>query len=230
MLSSPDLSFNEKSKQVTQKQRDLLQQAKEAAAANDPRKMLEALYQSFVLDSLTRRIVSKWSSLSPEDVELIVAEAIDALYVAISTGKRIDNLIAYLWKVANNKLYDYYRLQQNHRPLTSEDFDQIADHPGELEDELDNGSEDLDWEENRPQVIALVRSLLPRLGQHNVQNVMAYILEAMEKECKGISNMEIAKKLGLSLEVVRQSKHRGFQRLEKIVREQGLATLLSNGI
>ena len=211
-----------------EQQEELLQQAKEAAASGDPGRMLEALHGSFALDGLTRRIASKWQKLSRDEVDFIIAEAVDILYVALCNGKKVLNLVAYLWKTSDHKACDYYRTKQNEKPLTPEELERIPDQSTELEESLDNSATELEWEEKRPRVIAIVRSLLPRLGQHNAQAVMTYILDALSSDCMDISNTEIAEALGLSLDVVRQSKKRGFDRLERIVREEGLAAQVSD--
>lgn len=212
-----------------EQQEELLQQAKEAAASGDPGRMLEALHRSFALDGLTRRIASKWRSLSRDDVELIIAEAVDILYAAIRDRKKVSNLVAYLWKTSDHKADNYYRTQQKNRKiLTPNELEQIPDQSTEFEDELDSSTKELEWEEKRPRAIALARSLLPRLGQHNIQKVMAYIFDALEADCVDISNKEIAEALGLSSDTVRQSKSRGFRKLERIIRDEGLAAQVSD--
>jgi DNA-directed RNA polymerase specialized sigma24 family protein len=225
MQDSWEPDSNGRSEHITnEQQKELLASAKKAAAAGHLGRMLEALHRSFVLDGLTNRIASKWRSLSRDEVELIIAEAVDILYEAIRKGKKVSNLVAYLWKTSDHKACDYYRTQQqNRKTLTSDELEQIPDPSTKIEDELDSCTQELDWEEKRSQVIAIVRSLLPRLGQHNVQNVMSCILDALAADCMDISNAEIAEALGLTLDVVRQSKKRGFDRLERIVREEGLA-------
>lgn len=229
MQDSQEQNLDGHSAHITkEQQQELLAKAKEAATSGDAGTMLGALYQSGILDGLTRQIASKWRSLSLDEIGDIVAEAVDILYVAIRSGKKVLNLVAYLWKTSDHKACDYHRLGQHQRFVTSDDLERIPDQSSELEDDLDISTKKQDWEEKRPRVIAIVRSLLPRLGQHNVQKVMTYILDALEANCMDISNAEIAEVLGLSLDVVRQSKHRGFQRLERIVREESLATNLNN--
>lgn len=224
MQDSQESNLDGHSAHITkEQQQELLAKAKEAAISGDAGTMLGALYQSGVLDGLTRQIASKWRSLSLDEIGDIVAEAVDIIYVAIRSGKKVLNLVAYLWKTSDHKACDYYRIRQNQRFLTSDDLERIPDQSSELEDDFDSSTQEVDWEEKRSRVIALVRSLLPRLGQQNIENVMAYILDALEADCVDISNKEIAEALGLSSDTVRQSKHRGFQRLERIVREEGLA-------
>lgn len=86
-------------------------------------------------------------------------------------------------------------------------------------------AEEMDREEMRARAIAITRGLLPRLGQRNVQSVMEYVLEVIEAEPERIEipNDELADALGLTVDVAKKSKSRGFQRLERIVKEEGLA-------
>lgn len=224
MQDSREPGLYEQSKHITKQQQDeFLQQANEAAALGDPGRMLEALHRSFILDGLTRRISSKWQKLSRDEVSDIVAKAVDAVYEAIRGGKKVLSLSNYLSSTCHYKACDYYSARQCEKSLTPEDLEHIPDQLTEHEDEPDSSAKELDWEAKRPRAIAIVRSLLPKLGQHNVQKVMAYILDALEADCVDISNAQIAEALVLRLDVVRQSKHRGFQRLERIVREEGLA-------
>lgn len=229
MLDSQEPDSDGQSKNITKEQQEeLFARAKEAAATGDPRRMLEYLYLSGVLDGLTRQIATKWRALSRDEVDDIVAEAVDVLYGAIRDRKKVDNLVTYLWKTSDHKACDYYRIRQNQKPLTPKDLEQIADPSTESSDSLENSKPELDWEERRTQAITIARSLLPRLGQHNVQNVMTYILDALLADCVDISNIEISSALGLSPDVVRQSKKRGFDRLERIVREEGLASQVND--
>lgn len=188
MLDSWEPDSDEQLENITkEQQQDLLARAKEAAASGDPRKMLEYLYCSGILDGLTRQITRKWRSLSREEVRDILAEAVDILYGAIRDGKKVLNLVAYLWKTSDHKACDYYRARQNEKYLTPDKLEHIADPSSELEDDFDRSTKELDWEEKRSQAIAIARSLIPRLGQHNVQKVMAYILDALETDCVDIS-------------------------------------------
>ncbi len=230
MLDSQEAQkSNAQSTHITKEQQEeWLTRAKEAAASGEPGKMLEFLHRSFVIDGLTKQFALKWRSLSRDEVEDIVAEAVDILYEAIRGGKKVSKLVPYLLKTCEYKAYDYYRARQNEKPLTPDDLEHIADKSSEREDELNSSTGELDWQEKRPRIITIVRSLLPRLGQYNVQNVMAYILDALEADCVDISNVEIAEALGLSPDVVRQSKKRGFDRLERIVREERLTAQVSD--
>lgn len=223
MQDSRMSDLDDRSELFTQEQQKyFLQQARDSADAGNLGGMLEALHKSFALDGLSRQLASKWPSFSPNEVNDIIAEAVDVLWEAIRKRKKVSNLVGFLWKTCDNKACNHYKEQKNRSVLTPEALEQIPAQSNEITDNADNPADELDWERKRPRVIALVRSLVPRLGQHNAQKVMSYILDALEANCMDISNAEIAEALGLSLEVVRQSKSRGFKRLERIVREEGL--------
>ncbi|BAZ38801.1 hypothetical protein NIES4101_47460 [Calothrix sp. NIES-4101] len=228
-INSEEMDSDGQSKNITKEQQDkLLTQAKQAAISGDPRKMLEYLYLSRALDGLTRQIASKWRSLSCDEIHDILAEAVDILYVAIRDRKKVNNLVAYLFKTFDYKACNYYRARQNQIPLSPDELEQIPDKSTEVEKNFDNSTKELGWENKKPQAIAIARSLLPKLGQYNIQNVMAYIFDALEADCMDISNAEIAEALGLSIDVVRKSKSRGFYRLKRIVRDEELDPQVSH--
>lgn len=227
--SQEEQKSNGRSIHITKEQQEeWLTRAKEAAALGEPGKMLEFLHRSFVIDGLTRRIALKWRSLSRDEVHDIMAEAVDVLYGAIHARKKVDNLVTYLFKTFDYKAYDYYRARQNQIPLNPDELEEIPDKSRELEEKIDSSTKELHWEDKKPQAIAIARSLLPRLGQYNVQKVMAYVFDALEADCMDISNAEIAEALGLNLDVARKSKSRGFQRLERIVDQEGLEAQVSD--
>lgn len=66
----------------------LLGEANAAALAGDPMAMLTALYQSHVLDGICRRLAGAWSAIAFEDIQLLVAEAVDVLYKRKSSTEK----------------------------------------------------------------------------------------------------------------------------------------------
>lgn len=208
------------------RQDEALKQAEDAAAAGDPVGTVENLHRSFYLDGLTRRLRRRWERLSVEDVKDAVAEAVNALYYSIRDDKKILDIKGYLWKAADNKANDRYRLQRRERTVALEDLDRISSqaHPP-AEDEYMYGRsriEEPDLSLGRARAISTARKLLPRLGGENIQQVMGYILDAIEADQLHIPNQEIAEALGLSNQTIRQSRSRGFRRLEREGRKEGL--------
>lgn len=202
------------------RQDELLQKAKEAAASGDPRGMVEALYQSFALDSLARWLRGKWPTLPHDDVDFAVAEAVDVLYQAVGRGEKVFKIVAYLWKVSDRKAGEHYRIRVHEIAFDPEELERVGSRSSGVSEGSD---EELDWEERRGRAIAIARSLIPRLGQSSIRAVMSYVIDAVEAGCEDLPSREIAEALGLSDDTVRQSLSRGFRKLARIVREEGLA-------
>lgn len=210
-----------------EKQDEALEQAQEAATVGDPVGMVEQLHRSYYLDGITKRLRARWERLAAEDIKEAVAEAVDALYRSVRDGKTVLDIKGYLWKAADYKANDHYRHQQRERPTAHEDLDRLGERmtPSAHDDSI-YGSyrvEEPDWEKRRAQAISIARGLLPKLGGENVQAVMGYVLDAIEADQLHIPNPEVAEALGLSAQTVRQSRSRGFRRLEQRAREEGLA-------
>lgn len=208
------------------RQDEALKRAEDAANNGDPVGTMENLYRSFYLDGITRRLRGRWERLSVEDVKDAVAEAVNALYFSIRDGKKVLDIKGYIWKAADNKANDRYRLQERERTMSPEDLDRVSSqvHPP-AEDEYMYGRfriEEPDSSIRRARAISTARRLLPRLGGENIQQVMGYILDAIEADQVHISNSEIAEALGLSNQTVRQCRSRGFRRLEREGRKEGL--------
>ena len=96
----------------------LLGEANAAALAGDPMAMLTALYQSHVLDGICRRLAGAWSAIAFEDIQLLVAEAVDVLYKKIQHGEKIRRIVPYLLKIATRKAYDFYESRRKSMLLT----------------------------------------------------------------------------------------------------------------
>lgn len=208
-------------------QEETLHKAQEAAASGDTDAMIKALYQSFVLDGLSRRIQRKWDSLPFDEVQFILIGAIYILYEAVNRGEKILDVVSYLLKVSDRKATDYWRTRQRETGLI-EDLKVRDDHlQGVLRWPLgdpveeDVATEELHTEKRRLQTIAVARSFIPRLGQTNVQAVMNIILESVQTRRQDISSREIADMLGLSRNTVAMSRKRGFEKLLRILREEG---------
>jgi RNA polymerase sigma factor (sigma-70 family) len=202
-----------------------LAQATEAAASADPKRMLEHLYSSFFLDGLARGLRRRWHSLSRDDIEFVIAQAVDALYKSVSQGKKILNLAAFLWKVADRKANDFYERRLREKAVDPEELQKLSDQATLARSSFDRhiGSDpEDDYERRRAEAVRIARNLLPRLGQQNIQSVFAYVLDALEAGEVDVPNHEIGKALGISPETVRTSLSRGFARLTRIARAEGL--------
>ena len=165
--------LNENHQITREQQEDYLQEAKTAAALGNPRKMLNALYQSYILDGLTKKLTRKFSALSEADIDYILSKSIDVIYQNVNGGKKIFDPAAYLYKVANNQATSYYReWKKRQRDLTVGELENLPD--SNSSENLTDDKQGMGWEIKKSKAIAHVRSLLPRLGQSNVQAVMSY--------------------------------------------------------
>lgn len=221
--------MNENERTITpEEQKQALQSARDAAAAGDPMGMLKNLYHGFVLDGMKSRLAARWSQIPTDDVDYFVAQAVDILYEQINLGEKVFNITAYLWKVAERKATDYHRIRKKERSLPPDELSEVfnssrvAVHQRTSEEMAEEEREKEEQDRKRRQSITIARSLLPRLGLANVQAVMAYVIDAAEARREDLQNIEIADALGLSLETVRQAKSRGFRRLSRIAKEEGL--------
>lgn len=208
---------------LTAKEQDLqLDQAKRAASSADPIRMIECLHKSNALAGLVRRLQAKWPGLASSEIDMAVARAVDAAYEFISTGKKIFELVAFLWKIADRRAFDYHRLAVREIPTDPAILETMVDPNGPEPGEDDESASDDRRQEKIRRAVTIARKLLPRLGQENLQRVMALVIDAAEQGLVDLPNAHIADVLGLSLDAVKKSKSRGLQRLRRIAREEGL--------
>lgn len=206
------------SEQAVQKQKvdlDLVGQATAAAEKKDPVGMLEALWASNIHAGLVRRVAAQYPSLDPDDCHTVVADTMDAFYETLSQSPgTIQNPQAWLFKVALNKAY---RLHDQRSRMVSLSGD---------EEETDLISGDGVGAKRqaalRAEALRLARSFLPQLGQENVQRVMAYYFDAIERGIQDVSISEVAEALHLTHATAKQCVHRGFQRLKRISAAHGI--------
>jgi DNA-directed RNA polymerase specialized sigma24 family protein len=210
----------------------LLQEANAAALAGDPMAMLVALYKSHVLDGICRRLAAAWSVIAFEDIQILVGEAVDVLYQKVHAGEKIRKIIPFLLKVCSRKAYDFYERQRVVEAVDQPELEKAAGEEAgrEFARDQNQGDEpsrdepgaDLDFEDKKRIALRIARGLLPRLGQQRIQDVMGYILDAIEAGHEDISNEDIEAALGLSSETVRTAKSRGFSRLSRIAKQEKL--------
>jgi DNA-directed RNA polymerase specialized sigma24 family protein len=212
-----------------------LARAREAATSGDPLGMLEALYRSSYLDGLKRAMDRKWPSIPSPEVDYIVAQAVDALYAEVRKGGKVLNLTAFLWKVADRRAFDYDQMRQNERTTGPDELERVgnqsegATKPVHEIPDCDEDKEVMEYEEKRTKAIALARQLLPKLGQQNVQAVMGYVIDCVEAKRDDVPQREIAEALGLTVDTVKTSLWRGFQRLDREARKVGITEIAVAG-
>ncbi|MCX7428968.1 MAG: hypothetical protein NTW96_25500 [Planctomycetia bacterium] len=200
-----------------ERQADLVRLAGEAAAAGNPKEMLQALAESLALDGLLGRLRAKWPTLHRDDLDFVIGQAVDAAYDLCRTARRVTNLLALIWKIADRRAYDRRDIQKRDTGFDQEALSAVEDHRSS-----GNEPDATDWEQKRAKALAIARQLLPRLGQTNLQRVVEYLLDGIEAGREDIPNAEIAEALALSPATVRQAISRGLRRLARIAKEDGL--------
>ena len=100
----------------------LLEKAQEAANRGDVITMLEALAASGYLVGLTRRLQRKWGGSVPwGEVDDCIAQSVDAACAAVSQGRSIRSLGAWLWKSADKIANDRWRFDHEWRAEFDDD-------------------------------------------------------------------------------------------------------------
>jgi len=203
-------------------QRERLVEAQGAAAAGDPLGMVAALFASGFLDGLTRRIQRGWPKI---DSEVVVADAVEALYEEVADGEKIHSIGAFLFKVASFKAGDEARKRER--------ADRDARTAAELAHAEALPVEQSDRDALRARALQLARSLLPEIGTGNVLRVMSCVFEAVAERRADLPEDEIAATLGLKKSTVHVLLFRGFGRLQRLAMKRGFtipSTRWSSGI
>ncbi|MFP2925147.1 RNA polymerase sigma factor [Pyxidicoccus sp. 3LG] len=195
-----------------EEQKELLQRAVAAAAAGLPAEYFTALAASHALDGLVGKMRKRWPRMDEDTVHHAVAEAVDSLLVKLSGGGVVSSPLAYLFKAAFNQLAKTHEARQLEVAYDDEDKDYATD----------DRAPQRDREALRSEALRFARSLLPRLGEQNIQRVMGFILECVERGEFHVDNELISEATGLSLLSVRRLKSRGFQRLRREAEREGI--------
>ena len=187
------------------------------AAEGDPWDMIAHLQRVNVLSGIKLTFRRKWPDLPEAEIDDMVARGVDALYDKLSRGGEVANPVGYVLEVMRHEAYDYAAGHGHTVPLDAA-RDSIS---------TDDVAGAAMPDDRRAAALASARSIIPRLGQDSVQAVMRLIVDAVEDGRTTITTTELAAATGLTEESVRQCRSRGFRRLERIVREEGLAPALT---
>jgi DNA-directed RNA polymerase specialized sigma24 family protein len=182
--------------------------------------MIEALTASGFLYGLVRRLQRQWPALPPTEIDDCVATTVDFAFAALSDGRVVRNLGAWLWKTAANTAQDRWRAEYAVRAGDETEIDGLAAPDAETEcarrerEELD----DL----RRAEAIRLARELLPRIGDGQVVDVMELVIDAAAQGLPDLPASEIADALGISEGSARKLVSRGLQRLRREAERAGI--------
>lgn len=199
---------------------DLFQVAKAAASSGRPDDMIQALSASMFLDGLVRMHRTRWGQRLPEAVvEECIAHSVDAAYDAIRSGKPVHNLGAWLWKVADKAAQDRWIKDYKRRQGSAED---IVGRPDETLDDNTRGEADALADHRKSEAVRFARQLLPRLGQGQVIDVMALLIDAVEQGLPDLPADLVADTLGISAGSARKLLSRGLDRLKREAAKEGI--------
>ncbi len=199
----------------------LLERAEQAVNRADVVEMLQALAASRYLDGLTRRLQTKWGgSLPPTEVDDCIAQAVDAACAAVSRGRPIRSLGAWLWKSADKIATDRWTLDYGRRVEFDEDSLLVAPHTNDTEREREERQEL--GEGRRREAIRIAREFLPRIGEGQVRDVMELVIDAAEEGLPDLPAPYIAEALGISNNAARTLVSRGLKRLRRLAEQEGV--------
>jgi len=199
---------------------DLFEVARRAAEDRQPDRMIEALAASGFLDGLVRRLDVKWDHLPRAEIEECVAQAVDGAYDAIANNRRVRNLCAWLWKAADNQATDRWQRDYALRSPNDAGFEDMPRDEHLSDGERARLDELADYRHG--EAIRLARGLLPRIGQGQVVSVMELVIDAVEQGVPDLSPADIGDTLGISPDAARALLGRGFSRLRREARREGI--------
>lgn len=208
------------SRHQTDQRSAFLDTAREAARAGQPDKMIEALTLSGFTAGLLRRFETAWPHMPRTEIEEHIARAVDDAYAALSAGRRVTNLTAWIFKASHNKVHDHWQSEFSQRERDPTVIDGVTA-PGTLSDD-ERAAKDRMAEHRRREAIRITRDLLPRIGQGQVVDVMTIVIDAVEAEVSDLSSADIADALRISTDSARALLSRGFGRLERAARDAGI--------
>ncbi len=196
-----------------------LERAAAQAAEGDAEGALRTVVASGYPDRLVTGTLAARYSRVPRDVRAeAVAEGVAALHQAVVARRPVPRPGGYVLKVADAICANEQRRQEAQASvhvLTDRDL-LGATNPWAVTEDAELRAR------RRTAAVRLARSLLPRLGQERAQQVMGYVLDAVERGDVHVPSQDIAEALGVSDDVVRQSLSRGFRRLARLGAAQGL--------
>jgi RNA polymerase sigma factor (sigma-70 family) len=201
-----------------------------AAKDGDVINFLKALHESRFMDGAKRTLQFGWR-LDEETSHEILAKSTDKFFVALKDGKKIYSPASYLFKIIKNEAANFLKKASKFEEYDDNKGYKLAQAGNEPEYPMDE--DEPDQEERRKKGLEIARSLLPKIGSNNVQEVMKYIIDAIEAGAEDITSREIAEALGLSEVSVRKWRERGFERIKRAAIDAGyhkeyLATLESD--
>lgn len=199
----------------------LLERAEQAVNRADVVEMLQALAASRYLDGLARRLQRKWSGSLPwAEVDDCIAQAVDAACAAVSRGRPIRSLPAWLWKSADKIANDRWTFDYGRRVELDVDTSLASPDTNDTEREREERQEL--GEMRRREAVRIAREFLPRIGEGQVRDVMELVIDAAEEGLPDLPAPYIAEALGISNNAARTLVSRGMKRLRRLAEQEGV--------
>jgi DNA-directed RNA polymerase specialized sigma24 family protein len=127
----------------------------------------------------------------------------------------VRNLGAWIWKASYNLACDRW----------TDDYERRSTVEPEVLEDRQNRITDDDCrlaDHRATEAVRLARSLLPRIGQGQIIDVMTVLIDAVEQGVQDLPPDAIGEALGLSAAAVRSLLSRGLERLEREARREGI--------
>lgn len=191
---------------------EYLKSIKLAAERKSPELLIELLFQSGEVGRISRLLKVRWDRIPDDEVEYALSEALYVLFVNVKHKKKIGNPQAFIWKISYRKIADCYRRMKHEVPLPIEKLVVLSNKKPQV---LEDTKEDTVPEQSLEEAINITRSMIPYLGNKNIQNVMTHILKELERGGEDLSNKSIAEAVGLRVGTARVYKFRAFKKLAK---------------
>lgn len=195
-------------------QADALGRAQAAADIGDAAGMFQGLCDAMVFEAFLSSFSSRYPEIK-DDVHDIISAATDALYERVKSRKPVAKVESYLWKMINERMSKFSQKKIAHTGPNAESL-------GYIQTAAQSSEEREAADLKKDEALSIAFTLLPRLGQTNVQEVMRYVLVAIQNGIHHVDYGEIADALGITRGVAKTSLRRGFERLTRIAKEENL--------
>jgi DNA-directed RNA polymerase specialized sigma24 family protein len=188
--------------------REVIAAADKAAQEGRAWDAVHLLFTPAVLKRMRGRLRGAWNWITDDEIDDAITEAFLAFYVEIRRGGQITKTVPWLANVAWRKAADSMRRTEV-EDVTDPDTIEISQ---ALKDDPDKTAAAFNHFER----------LVGRLSPDGVKRVMEIVVEAIKTGIPVLTNAMIAEALGEHPENVKKWRQRGFEKLGRLARVEGL--------
>lgn len=199
--------------------RDLMEDARDAAAGGNFRAMMDAIVESHFLDALYRYLLKDWSQFDESDAADLVGQAVDEFYRRAREGTKIWKPRSYLFQILQKLAIKEH---ERRKPLTELDEVTGAEAAQRACQEQQILINTVPRADRVRAAIQIARQLIPGVGEGRLQQVCEFYIDAVEKELPSVEDETLAETFGISLETARRLKNRALERLAREARKAGV--------